>query len=204
MELGFGCSKNKVVYLSLKFHYLRQLRTEELHRKTQEEFKKSEKLPLVVVLDNIRSLSNIGSVFRTSDAFLIKKILLCGITASPPHREIHKTALGATESVDWEYFDSSVAALKSLKEESHYICAAEQTDCSEMLHDFCPPKKRPLAVVFGNEVAGVSEEVLAICDKSIEIPQFGTKHSLNIAVSTGIILWELQRKIRLDETIINF
>lgn len=170
---------------------------DELNRKSVPEFRQSEKTPVVVVLDNIRSMHNVGSVFRTADAFLVQGILLCGYTPQPPHRDIHKTALGATETVDWKYFSSTTDALRSLKEEGFAIFAIEQVENSIPLQEFTAfiaKQSRPLAVVFGNEVSGVGEEVLPLCDGSIEIPQWGMKHSLNISVAAGIVLWELVRE----------
>jgi tRNA G18 (ribose-2'-O)-methylase SpoU len=155
-----------------------------------EEFKKSSKLPVVVVLDNIRSLNNIGSVFRTSDAFRIEAIHLCGITGTPPHREINKTALGATESVSWKYFDHTIDSVKYLKQEGYSIISIEQVDNGIMLSRFKLDRDK-LAIVFGNEINGVSEEVIRLSDYCVEIPQFGTKHSFNIAVSAGIVLWHI-------------
>ena len=168
----------------------RKLRNEELGRASIEEFKDVKKRPVVVVLDNIRSLSNIGSVFRTSDAFLVRKIYLCGITAKPPHREIQKTALGATESVDWEHSESIIECVTKLKQEGYNIASIEQAEKKTMLNDF-EYLNKPIALVFGNEVNGVTQEVIDLSDDVIEIPQFGTKHSLNISVSVGIVLWEI-------------
>ena len=168
----------------------RKLRNEELGRASLKEFKRIEKLPIVVVLDDIRSLSNIGSVFRTSDAFLVEKIYLCGITAKPPHREIQKTALGATESVDWEYCVSVSDCVAKLKDKGYAIASIEQTEKTIMLNDF-EYQKKPIALIFGNEVNGVRQNVIDISDTVVEIPQFGTKHSLNISVSVGIVLWEM-------------
>lgn len=167
---------------------------EELNRKSVHEFKASEKIPLVVVLDNIRSMHNVGSVFRTADAFLLQGIYLCGYTPQPPHRDIHKTALGATETVDWKYFNTTVQALGSLKDEGYTLIAVEQAENSIPLHSFAGNEYDKLAVVFGNEVSGVDNEALKICDACIEIPQFGMKHSLNISVAAGIVLWEMVRK----------
>jgi len=168
---------------------MKKLKNSELERKTVEEFKKSQKLPVVIVLDNIRSLNNIGSVFRTSDAFLIQKIYLCGITAKPPHREIHKTALGSTDSVDWEYFGQTKNAITSLKAEGYTIISIEQADKSVRLPDFNPVRNGKYALVFGHEVKGVQQEIVSQSDLCIEIPQYGTKHSFNISVSAGIILY---------------
>ncbi len=175
---------------------MRKLKNSELNRLSIEEFKKSGKTPLVVVLDNIRSLNNIGSVFRTSDAFLTEKIILCGITAKPPHKDIHKTALGATESVNWEYAESTIDAVNKLKNEGFIIVSIEQTEKAIMLQDFKIEKDKKYAVIFGNEVKGVQQEVVNLSDYSIEIPQYGTKHSFNISVSAGIVLWEFFRKIK--------
>lgn len=170
---------------------MRKLKNEELDRLTIEQFKKSDKSEIVVVLDNIRSLNNIGSVFRTSDAFLVKQIHLCGITAQPPHREIQKTALGATESVDWKYFETTLESVLFLKKEGYQIVAIEQIDKSISLEFFIPGKKQKYAFVFGNEINGVTDNILEYSDICIEIPQFGTKHSFNISVSTGIVLWHV-------------
>lgn len=164
---------------------------DELNRISVEEFKQTEKTPIVVVLDNVRSLNNIGSVFRTCDAFRIEKICLCGITACPPNKDIAKTALGATESVDWEYFETTRDAVLLLKAKGYAIAAVEQVDESVMLHEFTPDFARPLALIFGNEVFGVDDELLPLCDCCIEVPQFGIKHSLNISVCVGIVLWHL-------------
>ncbi len=161
----------------------------ELNRLTSEEFKEVDKLPIVVVLDNVRSLLNVGSVFRTSDAFLINEIHLCGVTATPPHKEIHKTALGATESVDWRYFENTLDSVKELKDKGYVVLGLEQTEGAIMLNNYDFSNKK-VALVFGNEVKGVEDAVLKQCDNSLEIPQFGTKHSLNISVSAGIALWQ--------------
>jgi len=172
---------------------MRKLRMSELNRLSNEEFKAQSKNPVVVVLDNIRSVLNVGSVFRSSDAFLTQAIHLCGVTPAPPSREMRKTALGATESVDWQYFESTAESLQQLKEDGFYIAAIEQVDRSVSLENFPFSKHPKLALVFGNEVSGVSDEALALCDSAIEIPQFGTKHSFNISVSAGILLWEANR-----------
>ncbi len=169
---------------------MRKLKNSELNRLNTEDYKKADKLPVIVVLDNIRSLNNIGSFFRTGDAFRIEGIYLCGITATPPHREIHKTALGATESVEWKYFDSTVEAILFLKENNYSIIAVEQTDNSTSLLDYSFLKHQKTALVFGNEIKGISEETLPHLEECIEIPQFGTKHSLNVSVSAGIVLWQ--------------
>ena len=175
---------------------MRKLKNTELGRPNIEEFKKIPKIPLMVVLDNIRSLNNIGSVFRTSDAFLIEKIWLCGITAKPPHKEIHKTALGATDSVAWEYMEDTLALIEKLKDSKIEIISIEQAENSTMLQDFNIDPGKKYAVIFGNEVKGVQQEVVSASDHCIEIPQFGTKHSLNISVSCGVVLWDLFKKFR--------
>ncbi len=175
---------------------MRKLKNSELHRINVEEFKNTDKIPLVVVLDNIRSLNNIGSVFRTSDAFVIEKIYLCGITAQPPHKDIHKTALGATESVDWEHVDSTIELIDNFKKENRKVIAIEQADNAILLQDFKIESNQKYAVVFGNEVKGVQQEVVSASDYCVEIPQFGTKHSLNISVSCGVVIWDLFKKIR--------
>ncbi len=175
---------------------MRKLKNSELGRKTVEEFKQTNKTPIIVVLDNIRSLNNVGSVFRTSDAFLIEKIYLCGITATPPNKEIHKTALGATESVDWEYIENTMDLVERLKTEDVKVLSIEQAENSTMLDTFTPETNQKYAVVFGNEVKGVQQEVVSASDICIEIPQLGTKHSLNISVSCGVVLWDLFTKMR--------
>ena len=176
---------------------MRKLKNSELNRLSVESYKKASKIPLIVVLDNIRSLNNIGSVFRTSDAFLIEKIYLCGITACPPHRDIHKTALGATDSVSWEYRESTVDLVREIKANGIKVMSVEQAEHSVMLHDFEVSEDKRIAVVFGNEVKGVQQEVVDQCDGCIEIPQFGTKHSLNVSVSCGVVLWDLYSKMKL-------
>lgn len=175
---------------------MRKLTNEELNRKSIEEFKSSGKSPFLIVLDNVRSLNNIGSIFRSADAFLVEAVWLCGITATPPHREIHKSALGATESVDWRYFDSTVSAVAELKAKGYFIVAVEQTDMSVPLDLFTVEPGKKYALVFGHEIKGVSEEVAAMADMCVEIPQYGTKHSFNVAVSAGIVLWELAGRTR--------
>ena len=172
---------------------MRKLGMEELNRKSVDEFRESEKKPVVIVLENIRSMHNVGSVFRSADAFLIQSIFLCGYTPCPPHRDIHKTALGATETVDWKYFPTAVEAVQLLKERGYRVFAVEQVENSLPLQEFSAQQASPLAVVFGNEVSGVGENLLALCDGSVEIPQWGMKHSLNISVAAGIVLWELIR-----------
>ncbi len=176
---------------------MRKLKNDELGRKSVEEFQREKKLPVVVVLDDVRSMHNIGSVFRTSDAFKIEKIILCGITAQPPHREISKTALGATESVYWKYFLKVSDAIEALKLEGYKILCIEQAEGSIDLADFTPEENIKYAAVFGNEVNGVSQSVVDVCDYCLEIPQFGTKHSFNISVTAGIVLYDLSRKIGL-------
>ena len=174
---------------------MKKLLNDELNRKTIEEFKKAEKLPVVVVLDNVRSLNNIGSVFRSCDAFLIEAIYLCGITATPPHREISKTALGATETVSWKYFTYTIEAISELKAQGYKIVGIEQAEGSVDLGSFRVKKGIHYALVFGHEVNGVDQKILDECDYVVEIPQFGTKHSFNIAVSAGIVLWELNKAL---------
>ena len=170
---------------------MRKLENSELDRKSIDDFKKSKKTPLILVLDDIRSLHNIGSVFRTADAFLIEKIILCGITATPPNKEIHKTALGATETVTWEHHESVLEVISNLKKENIITLAIEQVESSVFLQDFKIDKTQKYALIFGNEVYGVAQEAVALCDGCIEIPQLGTKHSLNISVSAGIVVWDL-------------
>ncbi len=175
---------------------MRKLKNSELNRLSIDEFKYSDKMPVIIVLDNIRSLNNIGSVFRTADSFKIKSIHLCGITAKPPHKDIHKTALGATDSVDWKYFKNTNDSIDYLKEKKYTIFAIEQAEESISLEKFNPVPYNKIALVFGNEVKGVSNEIMDKVDVCIEIPQFGTKHSLNISVSTGIIIWDLFIKLK--------
>jgi len=175
---------------------MRKLRNNELGRISVEEFKEAKKTPIIVVLDNVRSLNNIGSVFRTSDAFLIEKIYLCGFTATPPNKEIHKTALGSTDSVAWEHVENTVELVEKLKAEKIRVLAIEQADNSIMLNEFTVEKNQKYAVVFGNEVKGVEQEVVNAADDCIEIPQLGTKHSLNISVSCGVVLWDVFVKLK--------
>ena len=175
---------------------MRKLKNSELDRLSVDEYKEIVKTPITVVLDNIRSCNNIGSVFRTSDALLIEKVILCGITATPPNKDIHKTALDAEKSVPWEYFEETENAVKRLKESGYRVFAVEQVENSISLPDFTPEKAQKLALVFGNEVKGVQQSVVNICDGAIEIPQYGTKHSFNISVSAGIVLWDLVYKLR--------
>ena len=167
----------------------------ELQRMTIEEFKASEKTPIVVVLDNIRSQNNIGSIFRTADAFRLHSVFLCGITATPPHREIHKTALGSTESVDWFYVPTTLEAVMDLRSSGYTILAVEQTEGSVKLPDYQPATGEKLAIIFGNEVNGIDDEVLPHVHGSLEIPQYGTKHSINVSVAVGIVIWDLFGKI---------
>ncbi|WP_396145053.1 RNA methyltransferase [Flavobacterium sp.] len=175
---------------------MRKLENSELDRKSVTDFKLANKTPIVIILDDIRSLHNIGSVFRTSDAFLIEKIYLCGITATPPNKEIHKTALGATDTVAWEYVKDVLEVIAKLKAENTIVYAIEQVENAVFLDDFQPIKNTKYALVFGNEVYGVSQEAIKICDGCIEIPQLGTKHSLNISVSAGIVVWDLFQKMK--------
>lgn len=169
---------------------------ENLGRISVSDFKNGPKQPLILVLDSVRSGLNVGSIFRTADAFALEKILLCGITAQPPHREILKTALGSTDSVDWAYFPTSAEAVQSLKKAGYIVFAVEQTTQKTWLQDFSREQEGRYAFVLGNEVEGVDNETLALCDGVLEIPQFGTKHSLNVAVATGIVVWEFVRKAK--------
>ena len=173
----------------------RKLKNSELNRKTLAEIKEEKKTPLILILDNIRSLNNIGSVFRTADAFLIEKIYLCGITAIPPHKDIQKTALGATESVEWEYVEDTVALVGKLMQDGVEVWAIEQTENATFLHDYRPQRNAKTAFVLGNEVKGVQQEVINTTGKVIEIPQEGTKHSLNISVTTGVVCWDFYQKL---------
>ena len=174
----------------------KKLKLEELGRIDVETFKQTEKIPLVVVLDNVRSMHNVGAVFRTADAFLVEKIILCGITPQPPHREIHKAALGATESVDWIYEKDISTALENLKRENFKILGIEQTTNSEIFTDFVINKNDRYALVLGNEVDGLSDEALSLYDTFLEIPQLGTKHSLNVSVCGGIVMWEFFKSLK--------
>ena len=175
---------------------MRKLSNDELNRKSVTEFRASVKSPFIIVLDNVRSLNNVGSIFRTADAFLVEAVYLCGITATPPHREINKTALGATESVSWKYFDNAAGAVRELKAKGYLIVSVEQADEALPLDRFTAEAGKKYALVFGHEIRGVSEEVVDLSDACIEIPQFGTKHSFNLAVSVGIVLWELTGRIK--------
>ena len=172
----------------------RKLSMEELHRISVPEFKAAEKLPLTVVLDNVRSQNNIGSVFRTGDAFRVERICLCGICSTPPHRDIHKTALGAEESVDWTYYEQTADCVRELKEQGYKVYAIEQVDDSIKLDSLPDGLGERVAVIFGNEVEGVQEELLPLCDGSIEIPQQGTKHSLNVSCAAAIVMWEMFKR----------
>jgi tRNA G18 (ribose-2'-O)-methylase SpoU len=174
---------------------MRKLLNSELERKTVDQFRESKKSPLVIVLDNVRSQSNVGSVFRTADAFLIESVYLCGITAQPPHREIQKTALGATESVNWKYYSSTSDAVAELRKSGYLIIAIEQAEGAVELQDLILAKGKKYALIFGHEINGVDQEIVDMSDICVEIPQFGTKHSFNIAVSAGIVLWEVSQKL---------
>lgn len=173
---------------------MKKLSMSDLNRKSPQQFKEAAKVPIVIVLDNVRSMNNIGSVFRTADAFLLQAIYLCGVTATPPHREIHKTALGATETVSWKHFPTTIDAVNELEKDGFTVYAVEQAEKSIMLDKIDIPSKK-IALVFGNEISGVEQNVLDSCDACIEIPQFGTKHSINLAVSVGIVVWEMFNKI---------
>lgn len=179
---------------------MRKLNVLELNRISVDEFKSSEKIPLVVLLDDIRSMYNVGSVFRTSDAFRVEAIYLCGITSRPPHPEIHKTALGAEDSVSWKYYKDAADAVSELKEKGYYIYGVEQVEGSIMLQNLCLPKDetggKPVCVILGNEVKGVQQRLIDMCNDCIEIPQFGTKHSLNVSTAAGIVIWEIWQRMR--------
>lgn len=174
---------------------MRKLKITELNRLTPQEFKERNKIPLIVVLDHVRSLHNVGSVFRTSDAFIVEAVYLCGITACPPHAEIHKTALGAEDTVDWLYFKDTPEAVDNLKREGYTVCSIEQAEGAVMLDKLLLDKQKKYAVIFGNEVKGVQQQVVDNSDLCVEIPQYGTKHSLNIAVTAGIVLWDFFKKL---------
>lgn len=192
-------SKNILTFTALNYIDMsekRKLTNEELPRLSVEEFTEAKKSRIIVILDNVRSLNNIGSIFRTSDAFLIEKIYLCGITATPPHKDIHKTALGATDTVDWEYVENCTEVVAKLQDKGIQVVAVEQAENAVFLNDFQPNNNTTYAFIFGNEVRGVSQKVVNQCDMVLEIPQYGTKHSLNIAVSTGVILWDAFSKMR--------
>lgn len=187
--------KRSVYLCSFDFVKMRKLKNEELGRLSLEDFREAKKNPIVLILDNIRSLNNIGSIFRTADAFRVEAIFLCGITAKPPHREIQKTALGATEAVNWEYFEFTKDAVEMLKKRAYKILSLEQAEKSVMLQEFYPEIDENYAIVLGNEVKGVDQEIVNNSDFCIEIPQFGTKHSFNVTVSNGIVLWDLLQKM---------
>lgn len=174
---------------------MRKLKLDELNRASVDEFKVQQKLPVAVVLDNVRSMHNVGSLFRTCDGFAVEQVCLCGITGQPPHREIEKTALGATQSVNWNYFADPLRAVERLRKDGYHIIAVEQAEKSIMLNEFEPASDAKYALIFGNEVNGVSDEVMKVIDTCIEIPQFGTKHSFNIVVSAGIVLWDFYTKL---------
>ncbi len=176
---------------------MRKLKLDELNRASVDEFKQQDKLPVAVVLDNVRSMHNIGSIFRTADGFAVEHVCLCGITAQPPHREIEKTALGATLSVNWTYYETPLQAVEQLRLQGYQIIAVEQAENSTMLNEFTPQADQKYALIFGNEVNGVSDEVMQAIDACIEIPQFGTKHSFNISITAGIVLWDFFAKISL-------
>ena len=177
---------------------MRKLKITELHRLTSEEYKKSQKLPLVIILDDVRSMYNVGSIFRTSDAFRVERIILCGITSVPPHPEIHKTALGAECSVDWSYMSSAIEAVGKCRAEGYTVLCVEQVEGSTSLHTFMPHQDGQYAVVLGNEVKGVKQEVIDACDGCLEIPQFGTKHSMNVSVTAGIVIWHFAGKMMIE------
>jgi 23S rRNA (guanosine2251-2'-O)-methyltransferase len=189
----FTCAKSRSNLVTL---IMRKLKITELNRLTEKEYKETAKPPLVVVLDNIRSCNNTGSVFRTSDALLVEKIYLCGITATPPNKDIHKTALDAEKSVSWEYFEKTEDAVMKLQAEGYTVFAVEQVENSILLPDFHPEKNDKIALVFGNEVKGVQQKVVNLCSGAIEIPQYGTKHSFNVSVSAGIVLWNIFQKLK--------
>lgn len=175
---------------------MKKLSLSELNRLSVDEYREKEKKPLYLILDNIRSMNNVGSLFRTSDAFAVEKIYLCGITATPPNKEIHKTALGATESVSWEYCENVVELVQKLKEAGVHVYIVEQTDFSVMIDQFIPDKDAKTAIILGNELFGITDELLHLADGALEIPQFGTKHSLNVSVAGGIAIWEICRKMQ--------
>jgi len=175
---------------------MRKWKITELNRLTPKAFKDTKKIPLIIVLDHVRSLHNVGSVFRTSDAFLVEAIYLCGITAQPPHAEIHKTALGAEDTVEWEYFKDTLQAVDKLKKNGYTVCAIEQAEGSVMLDNLLLDKDKKYAVILGNEVKGVQQTVVDNCDLCIEIPQYGTKHSLNVSVTAGIVIWDFFKLLK--------
>lgn len=174
---------------------MRKLKITELNRLTSDEYKESTKTPLTIVLDHVRSLNNVGSVFRTADAFRLESVYLCGITATPPHPEIHKTALGAEDTVDWFYFENTIEAVNTLKEQGYVVCAIEQAEGSVLLNDLKLDTDKKYALVLGHEVKGVQQEVVDQCDFCVEIPQYGTKHSLNVSVAGGIVIWDFYKQL---------
>ena len=174
-----------------------KLKLDELNRVSVEEFKTQEKIPVIVILDNVRSMHNVGSIFRTCDGFAVQQVILCGITGQPPHREIEKTALGATHSIDWAYYNETTEAIHALKTGGYHVVAVEQARNSIQLNEFKTSPQKQYALIFGNEVNGVSDEAMSLIDECIEIPQFGTKHSFNIVVSAGIVLWDISAKLNL-------
>lgn len=196
---------NKVIHIVIHrifrtfAHIMRKIRTIEMKRLTVDEFRQADKLPLVVVLDDVRSMYNVGSVLRTADAFRVERVLLCGISATPPHAEIHKTALGAEDSVDWKYYDSAVEAVADLKSEGYYVFSVEQVEHSTKLQRFNPEAGRKYAVVLGNEVKGVHQEVVNASDACLEIPQLGTKHSMNVSVTAGIVMYKFAERLILQQ-----
>tara|TARA_R110000737_G_scaffold84841_4_gene117329 strand:+ start:143 stop:748 length:606 start_codon:yes stop_codon:yes gene_type:complete len=194
-EKVYFCRYAGDIFSLKKYFFMRKISNDELNRLSVDDFKTTKKFPIAVVLDNVRSMHNVGAAFRTADAFAVKKILPCGITATPPHREIHKTALGSTETVEWKYFPTTTEAIQSLKKEGYKIFVVEQTDEKIFLQDFEPVADEKYAFVFGHEVFGVSDEAVALADAAIEIPQFGTKHSLNITVSLGVVIWDVVSKM---------
>ncbi len=175
---------------------MRKLKNNELNRIDLKEFKEKNKTPIIIVLDNIRSAYNVGSIFRTSDAFLLSGIYLCGITPKPPNKEIRKTALGSNESVDWKYFENTSESIKDLKSKNYTIISIEQVKKGKILNNFTPKKEKKYALIFGNEIKGVSQEIVDFSDECIEIPQYGTKHSLNVGISVGIIVWDFFQKMK--------
>ena len=201
-NLGFVIPFESLLAVQSLFNFhspspMRKLKLDELNRVSVEDFKNQEKLPVTVILDSVRSMHNVGSIFRTSDGFAVERIILCGITGQPPHREIEKTALGATQSVDWYFYEDITEAIKELKDNQYKIIAIEQAENSTSLNEFKPKGDEKYALIFGNEVNGVSDEAMKLIDNCIEIPQFGTKHSFNIVVSAGIVLWDFFAKLNL-------
>jgi 23S rRNA (guanosine2251-2'-O)-methyltransferase len=188
------CNQCELLLRLVELQPMRKLKMEELNRKSIDEFRRSDKIPVIAVLENVRSAYNVGSVFRTADAFLLDAIFICGYTAKPPHKEIRKTALGADETVEWKHFGSAAPAIETLKQQGYKVYAVEQTVNSVSLQSFGIDKPGKIAVVFGNEVTGVEQSTIQLCDGTIEIPQLGMKHSLNISVAAGIVLWELTKQ----------